>query len=117
MTDKKTLEVGDIIFQQQGTSLRRLKIERVTKTQAIIGSIKLKREVANSSWLNEIGGSLWSRTSFYLSTPELESEYQRQKLLNRVSGFDYSRLSNEELTTVLLVIKRWEDNNINRGEK
>ena len=116
MIDKKTLEVGDIVFEKQGTSLRRLKIERVTRTQAIIGSIKLKREVTNS-WLNEIGGSIWSRTSFYLSTPELESEYQRQKLLNRVSRFDYSHLSNEELTTVLLVIKRWEDNNINRGEK
>jgi hypothetical protein len=107
--DKKTLEVGDVLYAKSGYTkfeYRRIVIERVTNTQAIGNGYKFKRNLEGNGWIIRIGGSDFSRTIFELETEELKTTYNRYKLLHYLKfTIDFEKLSDETLTTIYQTIK------------
>lgn len=95
----KKLEVGDIIYRKHRIYGVRemLTIERVTPTQAVCKDKRFKREV-NGGEVIMIGQSRSrDRERYFLETEELKEEYLREKLIEKMQGIDYSKLTTETL--------------------
>ena len=80
---KKTqLEVGDKIIRYRNNRMTVETVARVTKTMAITGgpgSPRIRREIGYNGFLNEVGGDVWSRSSFRVWTAELEEEHNKRQ--------------------------------------
>jgi hypothetical protein len=99
-----TLKVGDVVYGTSYNDIWKYVIERVTKTQAISGNIKFKIGYGDN-WVSVIGERGYSRTSYYISTPELEEKYVRYKIINKISHFDFGLPTTNELITIIKIIK------------
>jgi hypothetical protein len=99
------LKEGDRIYRcYQGTPTSIMVIERTTKTQAVCGTTKFRREYSENSWVNMIGAGSYSLTSYYLETPKLIERYNRVKLLSEVGRIKFENLSNEQLRGIINVL-------------
>ena len=79
------LNEGDYVFYSRyGEYLTRCRVERVTRTQAILETgTKLKREFSGD-WINEIGRQRWSSGIYRPDTEANRAEFQAA--LNRATA-------------------------------
>lgn len=104
MKELKDLVAGDEVLVV-GISCRRIaKIDKVTKTQIIIGNARFRRD---SGW--QCGSDSWYKKSISVPTEkeilDIKEENFRKKLLYAISSFDFKRLSTDELKQVYNIVK------------
>ena len=104
--EKKLLNVGDVIY---GNSIYRQSkhvIERVTRTQAISGNKKFRREYFDDCWITTIGSNRgFGSSSYILETPELKQGFEKSKIVNLLQNFKFDKLSFEVLNKIYQLIK------------
>lgn len=104
MKELKDLQVGDDVIVA-GMSCRRIaEIDKVTKTQIVVGNTRFRRD---SGW--QCGGDKWNIRRISVPTEkeisEIKEETLRKKLLYAISSFDFKRLSTDELKQVYNIVK------------
>jgi hypothetical protein len=104
----RTLEVGDKIYRiQYGRTAFFGTIDRVTKTMAFIENIKFKRKFLDS-YVDLIGESIWSSTSFQIENPDLkqkaEKEYKIQFIKNNFHLF-YNQINSDIINALFFQMK------------
>lgn len=111
------LEVGDELFRYVGFSQKGMtlegKIDRVTKTLAFIGTLKLKRHLCGGR-TSRPGSTGYSYTCYYLVTDEVREEIKAQDirrtlvkpLITIIDGGrgSTSRLSNDQLERINAIL-------------
>lgn len=111
MSNKKTLQPGDVIYKMYGNAVNsRHEIERVTEKTAFInnGTTKFKIEYTAENCLSEIGRDTWDSARYYIETPQLKARYIRRELVFDVDSLmksNIGRLSIEQLNQILTVLK------------
>jgi hypothetical protein len=101
------LSVGDVVYgENRMYGIQEvLTIEKTTKTQGVCGDIRFKIEVDSNGKVKKIGQTYgWNTTSYYLETPELKEKYYRQNAVQKLKGFEYSKLSTEVLKELLSLV-------------
>ena len=104
----RQLQEGDRVIRYAHGKYRDepITIDRVTKTQANAGYIKVKRQLDSFNGTYEIGG--YSRGYYKLLTPELEIEVNEQKNRDKVYLFvantSFNSLSTDQLTRIAAII-------------
>ena len=111
------LNVGDVVVAMSGygrTSYRFITIERVTRTQAVSGHYRFKRQTKNwwgkggSFGVDAIGDGMWSRTSYELATPKHREDAdiaeRRQRCESIIRGTRFSDLPLEVLESIVALI-------------
>ena len=101
MAEKRMLEVGDVLISTN--CMARRVVDRVTKTQAICGVVRFRREYDGLS-ISEIGSHSWSRTRYLLATPESEEKFRRNTVLSKVRNFDFGVLTTDALDRIIAII-------------
>ena len=104
MKEIKDLQVGDDVIVT-GMSHRSIaKVDKVTKTQIVVGNIRFRRE---SGW--QCGDNRWNVRRISVPTEkeisDIKEENFRKKLIYAISSFDYKRLSTDELKQVYNIVK------------
>ena len=104
MIELKDLQVGDNVLVT-GMSYRRIsKIDKVTKTQIVVGNARFRRD---SGW--QCGGDRWNVRRISVPTEkeisEIKEETLRKKLIFAISSSDFKHLSTAELEQVYNIIK------------
>lgn len=104
MKELKDLVAGDEVLVV-GISCRRIaKIDKVTKTQIIIGNARFRRD---SGW--QCGSDNWYKKIISVPTEkeilDIKEENFRKKLIYAISSFDFKRLSTDELKQVYNIVK------------
>lgn len=104
MTEKTTLEVGDVLYGRKYQRLfGRITIVRLTKTQAIADdNRRFKREIGYKIF--EIGGGGWGSASWQLEDEKLKTEYARNAAIYKCSAVKWEELPLEKLTKVLEIL-------------
>ena len=103
----RLLSVGDVIYMENNYGFSgKIVIERVTKTQAISGNVKLRIETLdNGKRAKAIGETYgWNSTRYLLETPEVKERYWRQGAVRKLKEADYSKLSTEVLQKLLSLV-------------
>jgi hypothetical protein len=101
MDNKIKLKVDDQLYlERSGIIVKTLKIERVTKTQAISGQTRFKRIQSSGSYILAIGSGLWDRSYYYLRTDELDKKYIKQRTIRKLTNTNWSLYSSEELILI-----------------
>ena len=100
----KDLVIGDDVLVK-GMSYKRIaKVDKVTKTQIVVGSARYRR---NSGL--QCGDDIWDRKSISVPTEEeisdIKEENLRNTLVYAISSFDFNRLSTDELKQVYNIVK------------
>ena len=108
--EKKLLNVGDIIY---GNSIYRQSkhvIERVTRTQAISGNKKFRREYFDDCWITTIGENRgFGSSSYILETPVLKQKFERVQLINFLKSIKFDTLNFDVLDKIYQLIKESEE--------
>lgn len=104
MKELKDLVTGDEVLVT-GMSCRRIaEIDKVTKTQIVVGNTRFRRD---SGW--QCGGDRWNIRRISVPTEkeitEIKEETLRKKLIFTISSFDFKHLSITELEQVYNIIK------------
>lgn len=104
MKEIKDLQVGDSVLVT-GMSYKRIaKVDKVTKTQIVVGNARYRR---NSGL--QCGDDIWDRKSISVPTEEeisdIKEENLRNTLVYAISSFDFNRLSTDELKQVYNIVK------------
>jgi hypothetical protein len=102
------LKVGDKIYQiNQGRIVKIIKVERVTKTQAICDDDKkFKLQYFATDSINIIGGSSkWCMTHYELETPSLKEKLYRQNSIAEILKTDYTKMPTADLVNIISVIE------------
>ena len=104
MKELKDLVVGDDVLVTGICHRRIAKVDKVTKTQIVVGNVRFRRD---SGW--QCGGDSWDRKSISVPTEkeisEIKEETLRKKLIFAISSFDFKHLSITELKQVYNIIK------------
>lgn len=104
MKELKDLQAGDEVIVDSLYDRTIAKVDRVTKTQIVIGTERFRKQ---SGW--SVGGNIWHRKSIYVPTEEdiseIKEEALRKKILYTIRSFDFKRLSKSELENVYNLIK------------
>ena len=101
------LKPGDILFSQSRYhGLCKIKVERLTNTLIVLegGNIKLRKPFSNG--VTAIGSGGYGNTFYYLPTQELEDMYQRKIDDKLISTFAWSKLSNEQIKSVVEFLRQ-----------
>lgn len=101
MAEKRMLEVGDVLISTN--CMARRVVDRVTKTQAICGVVRFRREYDGLS-ISEIGSGTWNRTRYLLATPASEAEFRRNTVLSKVQCFEFSKLTADAIERIHAII-------------
>ena len=98
------LKVGDKIYGKSYNTINSIHtVERVTKMQAICEK-DVRFKLDHSSWINRIGANNYSRVLYYIETDELKNQLIRQNAIYKVDKFDYSKLTTEQLISIISII-------------
>lgn len=104
MKKLKDLQVGDDVIVTGMFCKRISKIEKVTKTQIIVGNTRFRKD---SGW--QCGSDRWNNETISVPTEkqivEIKEENLRKKLIYAISSFDFEHLSTDELKQVTNIIK------------
>lgn len=104
MKELKDLIVGDDVIVVSSFCRRIAKIDKVTKTQIIIGNARFRRD---SGW--QCGSDRWNVRRIYVPTEkeisDIKEENLRKTLIYAISSFDFERLSTNELKQVYKIVK------------
>lgn len=105
------LEVGMIVYSDERFSgVSKYEVVRVTPKQAIVetryrnGNVcetRFKREVKENWPFYAIGDSGYSKTAYYLETPELIAKYHRATLERRYAKIKAAELTDSQLENIL----------------
>lgn len=95
------LEVGDVLISTN--CMARRVVGRVTKTQAICGGVRFRREYDGLS-ISEIGSHPWSLPRYLLATPESEEKFRRNVSLSKVRNFDFGVLTTDAQDRIIAII-------------
>lgn len=103
------LKVGDKVAARKYNRIGSIyEITRVTATQAISGTTRFKREYGNDERIRKVGETYYD-PSFWLLTPELESEMALRELRETVRAtldkFSVAELTTDQLNQILNLIK------------
>ncbi|UXQ88831.1 hypothetical protein [Tenacibaculum phage Larrie] len=114
----KRLEVGQWIYTTyRGGVTGKSKIERVTKTMAILqNGTRLKIEYTDSNYLYLVGGNSGFLSSrYHLETPELKARLERKSYIDFIRSYMNSdkvkELSDNKLKQIEKIIKLGNKNN------
>lgn len=104
MAELKDLVAGDDVLVT-GISHRRIaKVDKVTKTQIVVGNTRFRRD---SGW--QCGSDRWNVRRISVPTEkeisEIKEETLRKKLIFDISSSDFKHLSIAELEQVYNIIK------------
>lgn len=109
------LEEGMIIYceNKYADNLSRYVINRVTKTQAIIilnnnATIRFNREQKGNSFF-EKGSTGYYKDLYFIETPDLKKRYIKGQLLKRCKSINFNMLNNAQLTQILNIAWRKEN--------
>lgn len=98
----KELNVGDVIYRMyHGEITNKMKIERVTKTQAISGNYKFRRYY--DSWISAVG-ERGSFVSYSISDNKLDEEYVTNILIRKINNVNLRSLSINKLVEISNII-------------
>lgn len=102
---EKILQVGDKIFTtgELYHSPKIIEIERVTKTQAISGQYRFKREYHNS-WVSQVGQNSYSRITFRPARIEDIERVEMLKKIRTLNSFDFGKLDKKKIDKILKII-------------
>jgi hypothetical protein len=99
------LKVGTVmVLNNGGWSLARslVKIDRLTKTQIVVGTRRFRRLKAWGGTYHEIGQ--YARSSLTVATPELipevKAEHRRAHLLREIEAVKFNKLTDEQLEAI-----------------
>ena len=105
MTEKRLLEVGDIVYSKHFDNwTSRFKIDRVTAKFAFEKESKYEREIFGQALVTPVPYDKWQTVSFFIETPEIKVEFENQRILSKLSRFDYSVLTPEQRRRILNII-------------
>ena len=101
---KDMLEVGDRIYEIYNDRFKRIyTIERVTKTLAICGETKFKRN--SRSFIKKQGSNTWSASFYELENEDLKRGFKKELMISKMSKIDFRKLDNETLSKILKLLK------------
>lgn len=104
MKELKDLVVGDDVLVTCMSCRRIAKIDKITKTQIVVGNTRFRRD---SGW--ECGGDRWNVRRISVPTEkeitEIKEETLCKKLIFAISFFNFKHLSITELEQVYNIIK------------
>lgn len=96
------LKEGDVIYRcYRGTPINTLIIDRITKTQAISGIYKFRKQNFENSWISIIGEGSYSVTSYYLETPELKAKLKRVNMIKKLEAVKFNDLEDDKLQLLI----------------
>lgn len=98
----KKLQIGDRIYAINNDGVNYvMTIARTTPTLAITDkNIKFKINTNNTFCYKVPKDDLWSRTYYQLETPELKEILQKQRLVQKLSKFDFNKLDLKTLIEI-----------------
>ena len=102
----KKLQIGDKIYATNDDGVNYiLEIARITPTLAITKSeVKFKINTTDNGFCHKVPrNDSWSssgRTYYQLETPELKEILQKQRLVQKLSKFDFKKLDLKTLTEI-----------------
>lgn len=102
----KKLQIGDKIYATNDYGINSiLEIARITPTLAITKSeVKFKINTTVNGFCHKVPkDDSWSsngRTYYQLETPELKEILQKQRLVQKLSKFDFNKLDLKTLTEI-----------------
>lgn len=104
MKELKDLIAGDDVIVTDMFCKRISKIEKVTKTQIIVGNTRFRKD---SGW--QCGSDRWNNKTISVPTEkeisDVKEENLRKILIHTISSFDFNRLSIDELKQVYNIVK------------
>lgn len=104
MKELKDLVAGDDVLVTGNYHRRIAKVDKVTKTQIVVNSVRFRRD---SGW--QCGSDSWDRKSISVPTEkeisDIKEENFRNTLIYAIRSFDFKRLSTDELKQVYNILK------------
>ena len=112
MSENRELQVGDVLYieDRYGGIKNKIIIDRVTKTQAVSGRIKLRRRANSFGDYEAIGKHRWVYNFFWLENEEKKSRYRRQEMERKFSDIESADLTDEQLAAILIIALKKGDN-------
>lgn len=103
MIQTKLLEVGDKVYSTYLGKVRDLHtIDRVTKTLAISGGMRFRRDYDFRIY---VSGEHFSTCDYKIETPELAKEYFLLQFSRKLAKTDFSKFSEEKMTAIMNLIE------------
>ena len=68
---------------------------------AFAKNTRFRKEYTDGSWIKIVGAGSYDRTSYYLETEKLKTEYYRLQVLTKVKNINFDKLDTEKLVTIL----------------
>lgn len=99
----KLLEVDDVIYGSTvyGGVCLRYRVARVTKTQAVCGNTKFRREIGKTGWVDITPKpSGWSGVSYRIATPELEKKYNTNRMVAAMESVKWKLVEYDDLKEI-----------------
>ena len=104
MKELKDLVAGDDVLVTGNYHRRIANVDKVTKTQIVVNSVKFRRD---SGW--QCGSDSWDRKSISIPSEkeisDIKEENLRNALIYAIRSFDFKRLSTDELKQVYNIVK------------
>lgn len=105
-SNKYEIKKGDQFYCIHRGYIRGLvTIERLTKTQAISKNCKFKRIQFKNTPIDAIGSVSYNTVFYYKRTIDLDNKYKKQKLLQKLNNFDWSKYDLQNLIDIDNLIK------------
>ena len=108
MKELKDLVAGDEVLVTGISHRRIVKVDKVTKTQIVVGNTRFRRA---SGW--QCGSDRWNVRKISVPTEkdisDVEEENLRKALIYVISSSDFERLSTDELKQVYNIVKSKEN--------
>ena len=103
--ENNKLEVGDVVYRYSyGQIANKHTIERVTKTWAISGRIKLKRNYSDG-YINLVNTPTFGDVSYYIETEKNKKEWKKKLMIDYIEASDLHEFSFEIIEKVADLIK------------
>jgi len=100
------LKTGDLLFSKSNYhGLQKIEVERLTNTQIVLEGYDTKLRKPFYNGIAAIGSKGFGNTYYYLPTPELEKEYQRQFNDRFIRAFKWSKISNDDMQSAVDLLK------------
>tara|TARA_R110000868_G_scaffold226878_1_gene479825 strand:- start:122 stop:436 length:315 start_codon:yes stop_codon:yes gene_type:complete len=98
----KKLQIGDKIYATNDFGIRSITIARLTKTLAISDKGSKFKINTDNGFCEEIpkNRSYLNRCYYQLETPELKEILQKQRLIQKLSKFDFNKLDLKTLIEI-----------------
>ena len=106
MSETKLLQVGDKIIRNTYNRLQSITIERTTKTQAISGHYRFRREYSGKS-VTEVGKGISFGTHYEIETEELKEKLRHQKYFSFLKDYNWANLNVNEMNFICHTLKQW----------